>query len=169
MVFEMRSRHSFHPLLLEPAYWRNRLQGLDLTQRYPTITPRPDLSHAGATVCEFRLRGHDGQVLWGTFSHPHWGPGPWPTRIRLVGPCERPVADSNSIQQGCAELVYQQTPGRALRDRVLDAIRISQLALDTRGVDPRAVEYSCLKERRFPDEFRIAEQLMDSNFIRKVL
>lgn len=82
------NRRSVHPLLLEPTYWRVRLQALEDEQTGPLITPRPDLSGNGRAVVEFRIRAHDGERLWGLLSRPEHVTGPLPARIRSVGPAD---------------------------------------------------------------------------------
>tara|TARA_R110002126_G_scaffold6119_14_gene32305 strand:- start:5768 stop:6427 length:660 start_codon:yes stop_codon:yes gene_type:complete len=86
-------RRSVHPLLLEPTYWRQRLQALEMELAGPLITPRPDLSGNGRDVVEFRVRAHDGERLWGLLSRPEFTTGPLAATIRSVGPAD-PVAPS---------------------------------------------------------------------------
>lgn len=160
----MRARRSVHPLLLEPTYWRNRLQAANLGQKSLMVTQRPDLTGRGRTVVEFRLRAHDGERLWGLFARPDWAPPPWPARISSVGPSERPELDPRALEEGAAEFVFQEPAGRRLEDRVLDVIRICHLAFQTEGVDRLQVSFSCPHDGREPDEYLIAEQLFAGNF-----
>ena len=138
---DMRARHSVHPLLLEPTYWRNRLQGLDLEHTCPLITPRPDLSQAGTDVVEFRLKAHDGATEG------------------------EPQFDVEVIRRGCAEFLLREPRGRRLEDRVLDVVRVCHLAYRTEGVDRLQVTFSCPGAERAPDEFLIAEQLFEGRFV----
>ena len=161
----MRARHSVHPLLLEPTYWRNRLQGLDLEHTCPLITPRPDLSQAGTDVVEFRLKAHDGERLQGLFARPAWQRGPWPARIRVVATEGEPQFDVEVIRRGCAEFLLREPRGRRLEDRVLDVVRVCHLAYRTEGVDRLQVTFSCPGAERAPDEFLIAEQLFEGRFV----
>ena len=160
----MRVRKSVHPLLLEPTYWRNRLEGMSLERASLMITPRPDLSGHGREVVEFRLRAHDGERLWGLFARPSWRSGPWPARIRSVGPADRPEVSANLLQDGQAEFVFQEPAGRRLEDRVLDVVRVCQVAFQTAGIDRLAVRFDCSTETDGPDEFLIAEQLFAGKF-----
>ena len=174
----MRARHAVHPLLLEPTYWRSRLQGLDLERTYPLITPRPDLSRPGTEVAEYRLKAHDGERLWGLFARPAWQRGPWPARIRVVAPTggdqrleetqgslEALRIDVDAVREGTAEFLLLEPVGRRLEDRVLDVVRVCHLAQRTEGVDRLQVSFSCPGERRAPDEFLIAEQLFAGRFV----
>jgi hypothetical protein len=150
--------------LLEPTYWRSRLQGMGQVGRSLTLVPRPDLSGAGIEVVEFRLRAHDGTRLWGLLARPGWHPGELPARIRMVGPAERPEVDSHALERGEADVVFQEPPGRRLEDRVLDVVRICQLAQDTEGVDRGRIHFISPTDRREPDEFLIAQQLLQFRF-----
>lgn len=166
----MRAKKSVHPLLLEPTYWRNRLQGLDLSRSYPLITPRPDLSPPGTEVVEFRLKSYDGRPLSGLFARPTWQRGPWPARIRAVcGPKElQPEdleVDKEAVRSGTAEFIFREQDGRRLEDRVLDVVQVCHLAYRTQGIDEEAVSFSCPGAERAPDEFLIAEQLFAGRFV----
>ena len=130
-VTPMLAPKALHPLLLEPTYWRSRLQELQPERQQLLFTPRPDLSTRERDVVEFRLRAHDGARLWGLFARPITDPGGWnrvggpwrgalgrPARIRRVGPAERPEIDGAVLERGCAEFVFQEPAGRPLEDRV---------------------------------------------------
>jgi len=160
----MRARRAVHPLLLEPTYWRNRLQELQVGRPSLLITPRPDLSRGGKDVVEFRIRAHDGARLWGLLARPEWADGNRPARIRSVGPHQRPEIDRTTVEDGMADLVFQEPAGRRLEDRVLDVVRICQMAFATEGVDRFQVSFSCPRGDQAPDEFLIAEQLFAGNF-----
>ena len=129
-----------------------------------SIVPRPDLSGGDREVVEFRLRAHDGQRLWGLLARPGFHRGARPARIRVVGPSERPEIDVQILQQGEAELVFQEPPGRRLEDRVLDVVRVCQLAQGTEGVDGGRIRFHSVDENREPDEFLIAQQLLEFKF-----
>lgn len=160
----MRVRKSVHPLLLEPTYWRNRLEGMSLERQSLMITPRPDLSGHGREVVEFGLRAHDGERLWGLFARPSWRKGPWPARIRSVGPADRPEVDTDLLENGQAEFVFQEPAGRRLEDRVLDVVRVCQVAFRTAGIDRLQVRFDFVADTDGPDEYRIAEQLFAGKF-----
>ena len=137
----MRARKTVHPLLLEPAYWRNRLQQLEDEPTGVLWTPRPDLSGAGFQVTEFRIRGHDGARLWGLFSRPTWQAQPWPATVRSVGPAVRPTTCPETARSGSVEVIFQEPAGRRLSDRVMDVMQVCQLALNTKGVDEVQVQH----------------------------
>ncbi len=160
----MRAPKSVHPLLLEPTYWRNRLQGLGLERTGITAHHRPDLSGKGREVVEFRMDTPDGARLWGLIARPAWAQGPRPARIRSVGPAERPQLDPDAVENGYAEIVYQEPAGRRLEDRVMDALRIRRIAARSEGVDADQVGFQHLSGGSCPDEVLIAERLLDGRF-----
>jgi hypothetical protein len=126
--------------------------------------PRPDLSGGGREVVEFRLRAHDGARLWGLLARPGFHSGARPARIRVVGPAELPEIDRSLVEEGEAELVFQEPPARRLEDRVLDVVRICQLAQGTEGVDGERIHFYSPSCEREPDEFLIAQQLLNFKF-----
>ncbi len=166
----MRIQKAVHPLLLEPAYWRNRLQELHDEPSGVVWTPRPDLSGGGHEVTEFRIRAHDGGRLWGLFSRPTWQAGPWPASVRSVGPAVRPSTCPATAQHGTAEFIFQEPAGRRLCDRVMDVMQVCRLALKTKGVQEVQVQHDHASlHHRDPgasptvtnaDELLIVEQLL---------
>ena len=159
----MRVRRAVHPLLLDPCYWRDRLRTLSSHTLGVVWTPRPDLSGRGKETMEFRVRGHDGEQLWGLFSRPAWHKGPLRAIVRPVGPAARPTIDSGLVQMGTAEFVLQEPPGRRLADRVVDLMHVCRLAMETAGIEGVEVQ-APVGETRSPacsDDLLIAEQLLD--------
>lgn len=159
----MSERRSVHPLLLEPTYWRERLRGLSGDDKGLFFTPRPDLAAPGSEVLGFRIRAHDGEVLRGVLARPTWQSGDRPAVVRSV-PAGRPVeVDHATVRTGSAELVFEEPPGRRLADRVLDVVRVSQIALRTEGIDRLQIHFGCLTESDSgrPDEYLIADQLLE--------
>lgn len=153
-------RRSLHPLLLERGYWRNRLQMLRLSRPSVILIPRPELAAAGVEVDEFRIRAHDGIRLFGLRAQ-HKGDGaPSAVRIRLVGPCELPQVDVTAIEVGVREFVLQLPAGRRLEDRVLDVLRVCQLASGADDGATNRVQLVATNRGQEPDEFLIAAQLL---------
>ncbi len=145
-----------HPLLLEQSYWRNRLQVLKLARPSVLLIPRPELATHAVDVDEFRIRTHDGIRLFGLRARHRLGTSTTPARIRVVGPCELPEVDPAALQPGETEFVFQSPAGRRLEDRVLDVLRICQVA--TQHEDVRAGEVQLLSDEL--DEFLIASHLL---------
>lgn len=159
----MSERRSVHPLLLEPTYWRERLRGLAGDDQGLFFTPRPDLSAAGVEVVGFRVRAHDGAVLRGLLARPTWQPGDRPAIVRSVPAGEVAEVDDATVRSGSVELVFEEPSGRALPDRVLDVVRVSQVALRTQGIDRLQIHFGCLEsgEEGLADEYLIADQLLE--------
>lgn len=113
-------------------------------------------------MTEFRIRAHDGGRLWGLYAHPTWQPGPWPAKVRSVGPATRPMPEGRLVQCGTAEFVFQEPAGRRLCDRVLDVMQVCRVALATTGIDEIEVEAPKAGADACNDELLIAGQLLKS-------
>ena len=159
----MTERRSVHPLLLEPTYWRERLRCLEGEDQGLFFTPKPDLSVPGTEVVAFRIRAHDGQVLRGLLARPTWQQGDRPAIVRSVPAGTEPRVDLDTVRSGSAELVFEEPRGRALPDRVLDVVRVSQIALRTQGIDRLQIHFGCLEPDvdDLADEYLIADQLLE--------
>jgi hypothetical protein len=64
---------ALHPLLLDPRYWRERLEIAQRTPRQLLVFPRQDLSWPGGEVTEFWLKAHDGERLQALFARSLFG------------------------------------------------------------------------------------------------
>jgi hypothetical protein len=153
-------RRALHPLLLERGYWRNRLQVLKLARPSVLLVPRPELSTAAIEVDEFRIRAHDGIRLFGLRAQCRQRSTPTAIRIRVVGPCELPQIDAAALDGGTREFVLQLPAGRRLEDRVLDVLRVCQLASSDGSEGTRRVSLVATDHEHEPDEFLIASQLL---------
>ena len=154
------SRKALHPLLLDPTYWRNRLEELNLGRRSLLVTPRPDLSSSVLEVGEIRMKTHDGIRLWGMMGRLTLGCAEQPARIRFVAADEEVTIDRDAVKEGCVDLVLQEPTGRRLEDRVLDVMRACQTAIDLDGIDPENVTFEFERPEQQPDEVRIASHLL---------
>lgn len=153
-------RRALHPLLLERGYWRNRLQVLKLARPSVLLVPRPELSTAAIEVDEFRIRAHDGIRLFGLRAQCRQRSTPAVVRIRVVGPCELPHVDAAALDGSTREFVLQLPAGRRLEDRVLDVLRVCQLASNDAGEGSSRVSLVASDRDHEPDEFLIASQLL---------
>ena len=153
-------RRALHPLLLERAYWRNRLQELKLTRSSVLLIPRPELSTPAIEVDEFRIRAHDGVRLYGLRAQNRLNVPHRSARIRMVGPCSLPEIDRRVVADGATEFVFQELAGRRLEDRVLDVLRVCQLASADVNIDAERVRLVVPDREHEPDEFLIASQLL---------
>lgn len=152
------SRRSLHPLLLERGYWRNRLQQLTLAQPSVLLIPRPELSTLSVEVDEFRLRTHDGIRLYGLRAQSRLPVSQQEVMVRIVGPCDSPDLDREAMSCGTTEFVFQEPAGRRLEDRVMDVLRVCQIAAAQEGRTARDVRL--VSSHDIPDEFLIVSQLL---------
>jgi len=155
----MGSRRALHPLLLEPTYWRTRLQEQDLVRRGTLITPRPDLSSATVEVREVKFKAHDGVRLWGLTARCPMMQEAKEARIRVVGPAHPAEIEAHWVQGGCCEFVVQEPAGRRLEDRVLDVLRVCELAASLEGIDRARIRLDTASGAEPPDELLIAAEL----------
>ena len=153
------ARRAPSPFLLDPRYWRERLAKMESVQRGLLLMPRADLSTPLIDVVEWRLRAHDGLRLWGLRGTSPFHPCPCGALIREVAPTELPEIDIDAVAQGRVDFVFQVPAGRRLEDRVLDLLRVYQVAIHS-GVDPDKVELVPHRCERQPDEFLIASGLV---------
>jgi len=123
------------------------------------ITPRPDLCSPGCGVQEIRFQAHDGLRLWGLMGRCPLYRSEQPAVLRLVGPCDRPTIDGTVVQEGRTQFVVQSPPGRRLGDRVLDAVRLCEIAASFANVDPTQVGFGRGECPKLPDDVRIADEL----------
>jgi hypothetical protein len=155
----MRPSHDLHPFLLEPKFWRERLQKGNDRPRSLVLVPRPDISSSMVEVEEFRFRSHDGTRLWGLLGRCALNRDCEPACLQLVGGCKPPAIDRPVVEGGVCEFVLQELPGRRLEDRVLDVIQLFRLVRSFQGVDSARVRLHVPETGRAPDELRIADQL----------
>lgn len=158
-------RNTPYPLLLEPGYWRRRLAHMEGVQRGLLILPRPDLSSPQAEVVEWRLRAHDGLRLWGLRGQSPFFPeakGAW---LREVSSSELPSICADAVEDGCVDFVLQSPAGRRLEDRVLDLLRVFQVAVHYSGIDPDKVRLVPTAPGEEPDEFMIVSQLLSQGIL----
>ena len=159
-----RRRHPPHPLLLLRDYWRNRLQTLKLARPSALYTPRPDLSTRAVRVEEFRVRAFDGLRLFGLCGHRSMAIGKTQVRLRMLPhdtPADRPTEiDLSAVRSGVTEYVLRCPEGRKLEDRVLDVLRVCELAAAKEGIRTHEVVLFTPEAESEPDEFLIAAQLI---------
>jgi len=114
--------------LLDPEYWKPRLERLGAVPRHLVVTPRPDYGRPGIEVAELRLRAHDGERLQALLCRPCFG---CQGDALLVEVCEAPCPeelDWGAVEEGAVEVLFRYPPGRRLEDRVLDVVRVFQAA-----------------------------------------
>jgi hypothetical protein len=153
-------KRSLHPLLLDQDYWHNRLQELRMTRQSVLLVPRPELSSEAVIVDEFRLKAHDGVRLFGLRAKCRFSCDAPRATVRVVGPSDLPEIDRRNIERGETVFVLQEQAGRKLEDRVLDVLRVCQLASSMDLEHPPRVELESETDLDPRDEFLIASQLL---------
>ncbi len=146
------SRH----LLLDPEYWRPRLEKLDREPKQLAFIPRTELSRPGIEVVELRLRGHDGARLNALLARSAFAGTGLRVQVRACGDLAGAVLDFGTVESGGSDLVFCYPPNRRLEDRVLDVIRIVGAACSVECVDCQRVTFVPSGEH-VQDEFAIAE------------
>jgi hypothetical protein len=111
-------------------------------------------------VEEFRVKAHDGLRLTGLQAKRSLELKGSGIRLRLVPPGGPPEIDQRAVAGGVIEYALQFPIGRRLEDRVLDVVRICQLAAAKHSVEPREVQLYSPPGEPKPDEFLIATELL---------
>lgn len=154
------SRKPLHPLLLDPDYWHNRVEQLNLRERSLLVIPRPDLSSPAIDVAEIRIRTYDGIRLWGMTGSCTLGSYDLPARVRMICHDQPLEIDREAVCEGFFDIVIQEPAGRRLEDRVLDVMRACQTAADLERVDSGRISIDLKRRSSQPDEVRIASHLL---------
>jgi hypothetical protein len=154
------SRH----LLLDPEYWRPRLERLEREPRQLAIFPREDLSRPGIEVIELRLRAHDGARLTALLARSSFAGTGQEVRLRACRDLGGTAPDWRAVEEGGTDLVFSYPPDRRLEDRVLDVLRVVGAACSVESIDCQRVTFlpsdSCVQ-----DEFAIARFIRQEGWI----
>jgi len=153
------SRH----LLMDPDFWRPRIERLGREPRQWAIFPRPDLSRPGIEVIELRLRAHDGARLLALLSRSAFAKGS-EVRLRACPGAVGTALDFAAVEAGGTDLVLEYPPDRRLEDRVLDVVRVLEAACSIEHVGCGDVVFtpsdSCVQ-----DEFAIVQFLREEGWL----
>ncbi len=131
-------------LLLDPSYWRPRIERLEQRPRQLVIFPRPDLERPGIEVLELRLRAHDGERLTALLARSAFAQSGESVRLRPCQEISSCQLDWRAVESGHTDLIFRypgQVGGRKLEDRVLDVLRIVHAACSIESVDCEKVEF----------------------------
>lgn len=156
------SRH----LLMDPEYWRPRLERLEREPRQLAIFPRADLSRPGIEVIELRLRAFDGARLTALLARSAFAGTGLEVRVRSCPHAGDVPLDFATVESGGTDLVFEHPPGRRLEERVLDVIRIVGAACSLESIDCEKVVFrpsdSCVQ-----DEFAIVAFLRQEGWLKR--
>jgi len=158
------SDHLLRHLLLDPEFWRPRLQRLSQEPRQLVQVPRPDLERPGIEVLELRLKAHDGADLRGLLARSAYHRTGDQVRLRLCGDLETSALDWRAVEEGATDLVFRYPAARRLQDRVLDVVRLTQAACSLESIDCSRIEFHA-GHRPTPDEFVIADLFRSQGWI----
>jgi len=157
------SRH----LLMDPEFWRPRLERLEREPRQLAIFPRPDLSRPGIQVEELRMRAHDGARLSALLARSAFACTGLLVSLRACPESQDSGPDFTAVEGGGTDLVFHYPPNRRLEDRVLDLLRIVTAACSLENVECSQISFrpsdSCVQ-----DEFAIVEFLRQEGWIAKL-
>jgi hypothetical protein len=153
----------FPELLLDPEYWRPRLERLGRVPRSLLVFPRPDLGRPGVEVIELRLRAHDGARLVCILGRPSFAHGDV-VRVRVADALAGTDLDWHAIEDGACDLIFTSPPERGLEDRVLDVLRVAKSAASIESAPWEEVD---LVPRRDPpkDEQVLADLLRAKGWV----
>lgn len=106
------------------------------------------------------MRSHDGLRMCGLHGRRSIAIGNNTVRLRLAAP-EHPLeVDLTAVRSGVVEYVLAFPAGRKLEDRVLDVLRVVELAASKETLPPREVVLHAPEGDPEPDEFLIAARLL---------
>jgi hypothetical protein len=125
------SRH----LLMDPEFWRPRIERLAREPRQLAIFPRPDLARAGIEVVELRLRAHDGARLTALLSRSAFAAKGGDVHLRVCSGLKCAELGYGTVEEGATDLLLEYPPERRLEDRVLDVLRAMDAACSVEGID----------------------------------
>ena len=152
----------FRDLLLDPGYWRPRLEKLGSVPKRLLIFPRPDLSRPGVEVIELRMRAHDGVDLRCILGRPAFPAAGDVVHLRVVEEFAFAEPDWTRIEEGQTDLVVSFPPQRRLEDRVLDVLRVTLAAGSAEALTWERVD---LSTDASCDELVLADMLREKGWV----
>src|SRR5688572_10960423 len=87
-------------LLMDPGFWRPRLERLEREPRKLAVFPRPDLSRPGIDVVELRLCAHDGVKLTALLARSAFAETGLVIRLRACAGQDGPELDFSAVEEG---------------------------------------------------------------------
>jgi len=151
-------------LLLDPDYWKPRLQGLATTPTQVVRVPRPDLSRPGIEVVELRLKAHDGAPIRALLARSAFHRAGATVHLRTCGDLETCALDFRAVEQGASDAVFPFPREHRLEDRVLDVLRLARTLSAVESVGCAAIHFTSRQPTR-PDEFRIVDRMREVGWV----
>lgn len=150
--------------LMDPEYWRPRLQRLSRVPRQLVVCPRPELSKPGIEVLELRLQAHDEQPIRALLGHSSYARRGDHVRLHPGASLERQDLDWASLEGGGTDVAVAFAPGRRLEDRVLDVLRVAEAVSSLESVESRQCRLGG-SASDCEDEFLLARLLLERGWI----
>ena len=159
----MHSVDSPHPSLVDPGFWRRQLGGLDGSPQRLLVFPRSDLSEPGLEVVELCLKPGCGESLRGLYARSAFFTNSQGVHLRVTEKLDPADLCLERVRAGEAELLLQVPASHALRDRVLDILRMSRASQTDRGLRIHHFEVDDPAVGPVPDAVLIARHLLASD------
>lgn len=144
-------------LLLDPDFWRPRLDTLNRTPRHLVLFPRPDLSRPGVEVIELRLRAFDGKRLHALLCRSAFGQHGDTVHVRCTDEVASGELDLEQVCRGGTDLIFSFPSDRRLEERVMDVLRVTQAACSIEAVDCGKITFVDASTGEGADEFVLAD------------
>ena len=151
-------------LLLDPDYWKPRLELLTASPPQLVRIPREDLARPGIEVVELRLKAHDGARLRALLARSAFHKDGRVVHLRTCADLTTCALDFGAVAKGASDVVFPYPTGRRLEDRVLDVLQLARTVCSVESVECRAVTFHCGHQPQ-PDEFRLAELMREEGWI----
>ena len=152
-----------HPLFLGRDYWVSRLAKMRSEPRHLTQLQRRDLARPGAEVLELNLKSHDGAPIQALLARSTFHRIGRAVHLRTCCGLDTCAIDWKAVEEGTCDLVFPFPSDRPLEARVLDVLRMVQVAADLESV--RAGEVQLFHgARTAPDEYLIAELVLEQGW-----
>ena len=150
--------------LVDPDFWRSRLEALRRVPRHLTQIPRADLSRPGIDVVELRLKAHDRTPLSGLAARSTFHRRGCPIHLRICEALTNCAIDYFAVESGWCDVVFPFPEEHRLEDRVVDVLRLADAAGSLQDLPAQRVElYS--GHRPPPQEFVIADLLRERGLV----
>ncbi len=151
------------PLFLGKDYWLPRLAHLRGSPRQLTQLQRKDLARPGIEVLELTLLSHDGAPLQALLARSTFHRAGRAVHLRTCCGLDTCAIDWRAVERGISDLVFAFPAEHNLEARVLDVLRLTQVAAELESIPMSKVSLHC-GTRSAPDEFRIANLVLQQSW-----
>ena len=152
-----------HPLFLGEDFWLPRLAQMRSRPRQLTQLQRIDLARPGIEVLELSLQSHDGTPIKALLTRSTFHRVGRAVHLRTCCGLDTCAIDWKAVDKGIGDLVFPFPADRGLEARVLDVLRMAQVAADLESIQVSEVELHHGVQAA-PDEFVIAELVLQQRW-----